>query len=237
MHAFLFTGSTKTGRLEEIDMLCTKLKISRHDQILIEPEVNSIGIAQVRTLEQRLLLKPYHSSSTAAIIHDAHSLTVEAQQALLKTLEEPPIHSLIFLETDNPSLLLPTIISRCQLKHLAVHARYTQKEIDSCLDTLKQLSTLSIGNRAKLIETIAGSRDRAKQWVDLALYTTHRTLLAQHRIHQSSSSAFQHPFAFKSASLVRSLISAQQQLAANVYPTLVLDTVFLSLPSPISEKE
>ncbi|MBU1326720.1 hypothetical protein KKB64_01470 [Patescibacteria group bacterium] len=232
MHAFLITGATKTGRLEEIDRLCTELTISRHDRIFIEPETSSIGIAQVRTLERRLVLKPYLSSSTAAIIHDAHSLTIEAQQALLKTLEEPPTHSLIFLETDNTSSLLPTIISRCQLKHLAVHARYSQKEIDSCLNILKQLSALSIGNRARLIENIASSRDNAKQWADLALYTMHRIMLSEHRVHQSFFRAFQDSGAFKTAPLVRSLIIAQQQLAANVYPMLVLDSVFLSSPSP-----
>ncbi|MCH2210195.1 MAG: DNA polymerase III subunit delta' [Fuerstiella sp.] len=61
-----------------------------------------------------LSMKPQLSDRRVAVINDAHRMTDEAANALLKTLEEPPVQALILLVTDNPETLLPTIRSRCQ---------------------------------------------------------------------------------------------------------------------------
>jgi len=73
-----------------------------------------IQISQIRECIWRLSLKPSVAPFKIAIIDEAHCLNQEAQNSLLKTLEEPRGKTLIFLITEYPERLFPTIISRCQ---------------------------------------------------------------------------------------------------------------------------
>lgn len=75
---------------------------------------DSIKIDQIRQLQKDISLKPYEAKIKIFIINDAEKLTLEASNAFLKILEEPPADSLIILITSKPQLLLPTILSRCQ---------------------------------------------------------------------------------------------------------------------------
>lgn len=85
------------------------------DTLIIDGE-KTIGIAAVRKMERFLQRRPYQDKLTTAVIPAADKLTLPAQQALLKTLEEPPPRSRIILACLNPSRLLPTIISRCLVR-------------------------------------------------------------------------------------------------------------------------
>lgn len=83
------------------------------DLINIEPD-GSIGIDKIRDLGRRLKFKPQERLLKLIIIHEAHLATTEAQNALLKTLEETPPFSIILIETGSLKELLPTLVSRCQ---------------------------------------------------------------------------------------------------------------------------
>ncbi len=74
----------------------------------------SIGIGQVRSLIEKLSRHPFEGRRSVVIMFEAHRATVEAQNAFLKLLEEPPRSAAIILVTEYPGALLPTIISRCQ---------------------------------------------------------------------------------------------------------------------------
>ena len=76
---------------------------------------SAIKIEEVRQLQKEINLKPYEARKKVFIIDQAHHLTQEAANALLKVLEEPPQNSLIILITSQPEKLFKTIISRCQL--------------------------------------------------------------------------------------------------------------------------
>jgi len=75
---------------------------------------DSIKIEQVRQLKKEIYLKPFEAKIKTFIIDDADRLTLEAANALLKILEEPPADSLIILVTSKPQLLPETILSRCR---------------------------------------------------------------------------------------------------------------------------
>lgn len=79
------------------------------------PESSAIKIEHIRQLQRDIILKPYEGRQKVFIIDNAHNLTAEASNALLKILEEPPPKSLIILVTAKPTLLFKTIISRCQI--------------------------------------------------------------------------------------------------------------------------
>ena len=84
------------------------------DFTLIEPEESSkIKIEQIRSMQKKLLEKPIISDKKVYIIKDADSMTKEAQNCLLKTLEEPPNFVIIILVGSNESMFLSTIKSRC----------------------------------------------------------------------------------------------------------------------------
>ena len=97
---------------------CNKVNKGIHpDVIYVQYEgVKSIKVEQVREeIEERLFLKSFEGKFKVVIVDEAERLSRGAQNAFLKTLEEPPPDSVIILITSNPDSLLPTIKSRCQM--------------------------------------------------------------------------------------------------------------------------
>ena len=226
MHAFLITGGTKESRINYIINKQAELKVSRFDAITLGPIEESIGIAQVRDFQRQLLLSPYNSLKKLGIIEEAQTMTVEAQNALLKTLEEPPPNTIVFLECPTPDALLPTIVSRCQLINLGTTASTADdKTLLSCFETLEQVANLPIGKRMSVVDEIAKTREDAKRWVSDAIVAMREAMLSQYTIQNTQYSMHN----VDPARLLRSLLAAQAQLSANVTPKLVLDKVFLSV--------
>jgi len=81
--------------------------------ILREAEKNFISIEQIRNLKEWMALKPFKNPQKIAFIPNANKMTIEAQNSLLKMLEEPPLNSFIVLSCKNKRQLLPTVVSRC----------------------------------------------------------------------------------------------------------------------------
>ena len=95
---------------------CKKAMSRNHPDIIYttHEKPNSIGIEDIRTqLIEDVMIKPYCSSYKIYIIDEAEKLTLQAQNALLKTIEEPPAYAVILLLTSNMETFLPTITSRC----------------------------------------------------------------------------------------------------------------------------
>jgi len=90
------------------------------DLFLAEPEgaTLTLKIERVRDLVREIDARPFEAAARAVLIDDAHTMTEQAQNALLKSLEEPPPTSHVFLVTPSPQTLLPTIRSRCQTLRL-----------------------------------------------------------------------------------------------------------------------
>ncbi|MEK9175814.1 MAG: DNA polymerase III subunit gamma/tau [Patescibacteria group bacterium] len=134
-HAFLFTGpkglgKTSTARILAKTINCTKRKAneiepcnacsscksinngSNLDVLEIDAASNR-GIDEIRDLREKIRLSPLSSLKKVYIIDEVHMLTAEAFNALLKTLEEPPVHAIFILCTTEPQKIPGTITSRC----------------------------------------------------------------------------------------------------------------------------
>jgi hypothetical protein len=99
------------------------------------------------------------------IIYPAQQLTLPAQNALLKTLEEPPLYVQIYLIIKNQDQLLPTILSRCEVKYLPSNSTgqvYPPLSVSPEIKNLvTSLDTSSIGKRLILTDIVAINRESA----------------------------------------------------------------------------
>ena len=110
-----------------------------------------ISIDQIRALQHQLSLKPYEGARVIGVIADAHEMSDAAANCLLKTLEEPPAHVVLILTAPDASLLLPTIISRCQLFPLR------PQPLDLAEQSLAQRFGVA-PDRAKILAHLSGGR-------------------------------------------------------------------------------
>lgn len=95
---------------------CRRIARNAHQDVAVmEPVGGNFGIEQVRELESDLPLSPQESHYKIRILTQFELATREAQNALLKTLEEPPSRALLILTATERDLLAPTIVSRCQV--------------------------------------------------------------------------------------------------------------------------
>ncbi len=120
-HAYLFFGDEGVGKETVARALAHFLEGGSFEveemplidaQVFCAGEKGSIGIDVVRSIRTFLWSTPLVSSRRTAIIEGAHALTLEAQSALLKIVEEPPAHGLLVFVTHEPSVLLAPILSR-----------------------------------------------------------------------------------------------------------------------------
>lgn len=95
---------------------CRQALSGNHPDIIIltHEKPNTISVDDIRTqVNGDVAIKPYSGSRKVYLMNEAEKMTVQAQNALLKTLEEPPEYAVILLLTSNINALLPTILSRC----------------------------------------------------------------------------------------------------------------------------
>ncbi len=152
---FVFPTSDKNDDYE-------KVIFSEHPDIgMVVPFKNSILVDAIRNLEREANFRPFEAGARFLLINNAEKLSAakdNAANALLKTLEEPPPTSYIFLITSRPDALLPTILSRCQMLRFAPVA---PDEIENYLlrakkfspDDAALLAKLSKGSIGQALET------------------------------------------------------------------------------------
>ena len=112
-HAYLFYGSRGTGKTSVARILSRGLKVSENDLYEIDGASNR-GIDEVRALREAVRTLPFDSAYKMYVIDEAHMLTKDAFNALLKTLEEPPSHVIFVLATTELHKIPETVLSRCQ---------------------------------------------------------------------------------------------------------------------------
>ncbi len=100
---------------------CHQAESGNHPDIIrvTHEKPNTISVDDIRRqVNEDIQIKPYQGPYKIYIIAEADLMTVQAQNALLKTIEEPPAYAVIFLLTENAEALLPTITSRCVMLKL-----------------------------------------------------------------------------------------------------------------------
>lgn len=134
VHAYLFCGGRGTGKTTVARIFAKDIGCNPEDIIEIDAASNR-GIDEIRELREAVRTAPFSSPYKVYIVDEAHMLTKEAANALLKTLEEPPSHVIFILATTDPEKLPQTIVSRCQ------KIVFKQPDIKTLADRLVYVST------------------------------------------------------------------------------------------------
>ena len=130
------------------------------DYLEIYPDGNSIKIAQIRQMQEKVYQKPIVSNKKVFIIDQSEKMTEEAQNSLLKTLEEPPEYMVIILITSNENKLLNTVKSRCirinfaGLSKQEITEYANKKQINILSSNILEMCNGSIGKLEKINENI-----------------------------------------------------------------------------------
>ena len=177
-HAFLFSGQSEIGKkkfamelakflqCEEekselrpcgICRACKSVEAGAHpDVALVRSDGKEIQIAQIRKLSGGLFFKPAFDRIKVVIIDEAHKMNAEAQNALLKTLEEPKGNALLVLVSSKPEMLLPTTRSRAlQVKFYPVSQEKLEmglSRLEVSADKIKKIAELSFGKPGRAIK-------------------------------------------------------------------------------------
>lgn len=182
LHSYLFYGTDGIGKKlfaldfakmilcnNKNDKPCGKCKSciefdtkNNPDFFLIEPDGNSIKIDQIRQMQKNILEKPINSSKKVYIIDNSDTMTKEAQNCLLKTLEEPQEFIVIILISSNENNILATVKSRCtkmyfhKLTDVSLETFINEKFNNINLDeNMLKLCDGSISKSIKVIEKIS----------------------------------------------------------------------------------
>lgn len=147
---------------EEISKtLASNLKGYRtnHPDLLRFRAGEKLGIAEAKKIKGFFSLKPYSAKGRVVVIEDASALTTEAQNALLKTLEEPPEEAILILGANSNANFLPTILSRCQIIHLDATSDDTLVYHSKYAEDLNKLLNSSLEERFKYVEKLKEKED------------------------------------------------------------------------------
>ena len=200
-HAFLLSGPRGLGKTSAARIMAKELngndpdlnkQIERGSCIdVIEMDAASNrGIDEIRTLKDQVNQSPLSAKVKVYIIDEAHMLTTEAANALLKTLEEPPVHVVFILCTTDPEKLPETVISRCTriqfkaptldeiMSKLKFVAKSEKLKVESDeLEILAKESKGSFRDAIKLLEQLAASGKSAMETIGLSVASTPQKFL------------------------------------------------------------
>ncbi len=177
MQPRIFVSKSRKERDGEIWKTLLTFQITPKNPDLLILEDEKIGIAQIKQIIKHFSTKPFGAVPKSVVVLNANNISIDAQNALLKTLEEPPGDAVILAGVDSETKLLPTVLSRCQVLYQVSSIKYQVEDFD-----LSQLLNASMEDRFEIIEKatdkeqfledlINSYRERIQN-PDLSLYPT-----------------------------------------------------------------
>lgn len=223
MQSFIITSKDPQTREQYILKLCNERGVDALDIEIIKPG-ESIGITEVRSLQKNLFLKPLRGKMRATILQKCDTITIPAQNALLKILEEPPQTTLIILSVSQKEILLPTILSRCEIIELKnVIEDITGNEVNQYTADVLSLVESGTGTKLKRAQDLSKNKDETAMWLEKTIITCREKMIED--IFNDNNETMKQ--------LRNMLVSFQKTLiilkTTNVAPRFALENLFLSI--------
>ena len=240
-HAYLFQGEEGVGKealartfaaglqcqSESADKPCKECVSCRQmesgnqpDVIWVTREKASLGVDEIREqLCNTMDIKPFSSPYKIYLVPEAEKMTEAAQNALLKTIEEPPEYGIVILMTSNISALLPTIQSRClTLRHVE------QMDLSEMLAVIKDLGTRKDEVRDYIDLMVLWYRDvllfKATKDINQLLFQNEASYISREASHRSYE---------KIEEILQAFEKAKVRLRANVNFDITMELMLLTL--------
>jgi len=215
MKTYLILSTSPEFCLEKITAFKNNYAVADVDTFPIKPET-SIGIAQVRQTLAKMKNLPLSGETKMLIIESMDKATVEAQNALLKILEEAPESTVIVMTALNENHILSTVLSRSQIirdkKVDTPESNYLPEE------NLAEIMSASAGQRLQLSENWIKTREDALLFLDKLTATLEKQLMSAQKGH------------LQIANSLRRSLQARKFLEGNVNYKLVIDIFLLGFP-------
>lgn len=222
MKSYLYLGPKKPALKKAKKQAKLWLKTKKLDSCpdFFKLEANgSIKISQVRDLIKKITQKSYQGEGKVVLINQAQLMTLSAQNAILKTLEEPPANTYLILTAPSQDRILPTIISRCQL--VKIRSKKAQKAKPEIIKSLKEILSAPLGKRMRLVEPFTKSRQKALLWLRQLIKTCHYLIV--------QNQAGQHQLDLKTLSkIIKTSQKAYQDVEKNLNLKLCLDNLVIN---------
>src|SRR5215471_19217424 len=187
-HAYLFTGPRGTGKTSTARLLaktincanpkdgepcnecqqCREITAGTSFNVIEIDAASNRGIDSIRDLRGKVMMPPSTGKYKVYVLDEAHMLTTEAFNALLKTLEEPPSYAIFVLATTDVHKMLPTVLSRCQRFDFK---RITTRQIVEHLNFIAEQEDIKLERSAAelIARTAAGGMRDALSLLDQAI--------------------------------------------------------------------
>jgi DNA polymerase III gamma/tau subunit len=175
MQSILITGKDKEQLRLAAQKICTENKISRFDIEIIETE-KTVGIGDIRKLQEKLFLKPIQGEMKAVILEAFLGMTADSQNSFLKVLEEPPTDTIIIILSLSLDFVLPTVMSRCNLINLEQVKKISDEEITANLKIILELKNGGASKALKISQDNGKDREVALAFLEGLIISAHTGL-------------------------------------------------------------
>lgn len=199
MTSFIIVSDSEEQIDRQIAAIVTKFSIDPFDITIVLKKADekaakksetkaarSVGIEDIKQLQKKLFLKPLRGKTKAIVIKKGESLTTEAQNALLKVLEEPPIHTIIILTGKSKDAFLPTIQSRSYIIELSPQQHIPEAEREKIAALVQTIEHMTVSKALELAEELAKNKETLTNWLENIILYLHEAV-----VHESDISELQ----------------------------------------------
>lgn len=175
------------------------------DLLIMNGEGEGLPIEAVREMKSNLVYRPLQEKTRLVVLCNLETASIPAQNALLKTLEEPPEYLNVILVTNSLNKILPTIQSRCQVVQLEAETA----DLSQLQPLIKQLEQGSVSNKIELAEKYK-DREEGIALVDQLIHYYSQSATGDQRLRN-----------------LNQLLKAKDYLQHNTNPQLTMENLFL----------
>lgn|GEM_PF-1407155 len=255
--AYLFAGPEHTGKkfagfqfgkaincerggCEECQT-CIQIEKGIHPDvrlITLEPDKKEISIELMRDVQKEAFLKPCLARFKVYIIEEAHTLSEEASNSLLKILEEPPEHTIFILTTSSPQGIFPTVASRCQKVRFVGTTTEDSEDLAKRENEILQFMGPEGIESFRNLRDMAGSRNDSIKIIDAFLIWYRDVLLLKEgaadgiflkQMRENLQECANKYCAEFLIQMLKRILDARYQLANYVNPVLVMESLLVDL--------